>query len=187
MSTRDMPVVIYAATSADGYLAPVDGSVSWLEDFGGEGGGDDFGYDEFFGGIGSIVVGRTTYEQVRGFGAWPYEGRPTVVLTSRADAPTEGAPEGVRFEAGTDLPWLVQQLQEEAPGRATWLLGGGAVHQAFLAAGLVTEIWAHVMPVLLGDGIRMFPAAYPSQPLTLVESRTHPSGRGVVALRYRVG
>lgn len=189
MSTRDTPVVIYAATSVDGYLAPVDGSVGWLEDFGGDGDGrgDDFGYDAFFSGIGSIVVGRTTYEQVRGFGVWPYEDRPTVVLTSRADEPSGDVPENVRFEAGTDLPWLVQQLQEEAPGRATWLLGGGAVHQAFLAAGLVTEIWAHVMPVLLGDGIRMFPAAYASQPLTLLESRTHPGGRGVVALYYRVG
>ncbi len=201
MSTHDnggrhAPVVIYAASSADGYLAPPDGSVGWLDAFGGEGDAD-FGYDAFFGGIGSIVVGRTTFEQVLGFGEWPYAGRPTAVLTSRTgdgDGWPDGAlpdrdlPDGVRFDAGTDLGSLLDQLQTEAPERGTWLLGGGAVHQAFLAEGLVDEIWTHVMPVLLGDGIRMFPAAYPSQQLTLVESRTfHGNGPGVVMLRYRVG
>lgn len=180
---QDTPVVIYAASSADGYLAPVDGSVDWLEEFED---GPDFGYDDFFGGIGSLVVGRTTFEQVRGFGEWPYEGRPTAVLTSRDDLGPEPLPPGVRLDRGTDLAWLVQQLQAEASSGATWLLGGGAVHQAFLAEGLVDEIWTHVMPVLLGDGIRMFPSAYPSQRLTLVESRTYPGARGVVLLRYRV-
>jgi dihydrofolate reductase len=190
-SGRQAPVVIYAASSADGYLAPPDGSVGWLDAFGGEGDAD-FGYDAFFGGIGSIVVGRTTFEQVLGFGEWPYTGRPTAVLTSRpaeVDRPPDGTlPDGVRLDAGTDLGGLLDQLQTEAPERGTWLLGGGAVHQAFLAEGLVDEIWAHVMPVLLGDGIPMFPAAYPSRPLTLVESRTyHGNGPGVVMLRYRVG
>jgi dihydrofolate reductase len=193
---RHAPVVIYAASSADGFLAPPDGSVGWLDAFGGEGDAD-FGYDAFFGGIGSIVVGRTTFEQVLGFGEWPYAGRPTAVLTSRpggVDAlpndtvPDDSLPDGVRRDGGADLGGLLDQLQAEAPGRGTWLLGGGAVHQAFLAEGLVNEIWTHVMPVLLGDGIRMFPAAYPSQPLTLVESRTyHGNGPGVVLLRYRVG
>jgi dihydrofolate reductase len=183
-SGRDAPVVIYAASSADGYLAPADGSVGWLEEFED---GPDFGYDDFFGGIGSIVVGRSTFEQVRDFGVWPYEGRPTAVLTSRDDLGPEPLPEGVRLDRGTDLAWLVQQLQDEAASGATWLLGGGAVHQAFLAEGLVDEIWTHVMPVLLGDGIRMFPADYPAQPLTLVESRTYHGVRGVVLLRYRVG
>ena len=193
---RHAPVVIYAASSVDGYLAPTDGSVGWLDAFGGDGDAD-FGYDAFFGGIGSIVVGRTTFEQVLGFGEWPYAGRPTAVLTSRTGgwdtppgrtSPDGALPDGVRFDGGADLDGLLDQLQAEAPERGTWLLGGGAVHQAFLAEGLVDEIWTHVMPVLLGDGIRMFPAAYPTQPLTLVESRTHHgNGPGVVLLRYRVG
>jgi dihydrofolate reductase len=169
---RHGPVVIYAASSADGDA--------------------DFGYDAFFGGIGSIVVGRTTFEQVLGFGEWPYAGRPTAVLTSRSGGSDtlrdDNLPDGVRLDGGADLGGLLDQLQAEAPDRGTWLLGGGAVHQSFLAEGLVDEIWTHVMPVLLGEGIRMFPAAYPSQTLILVESRTyHGNGPGVVLLRYRVG
>ena len=73
---------------------------------------------------------------------------------------------GVRTDDGTDLADLVAALQEESGTGSTWLLGGGAVHRSFLAEGLVDEIWTHVMPLLLGDGIPMFPASYPAATLT---------------------
>ena len=76
------PVVIYTATSLDGYLAPRDGSVDWLEPFGE---GPDLGIDAFLDTVGSLVTGRTTFDQVRSFGVWPYGQRPTAVLTRRAD------------------------------------------------------------------------------------------------------
>ena len=179
------PVMIYAASSLDSYLAPTDGSVSWLDTFGTPD-GVDLGYDAFYAGIGSLVIGRTTYEQVLGFGDWPYAGKPTVVLTTRESLGTDPLPPGVRLDDGEDLAQLVRDLQDEAEG-ATWLVGGGAAHQTFLAAGLVDEIWTHVMPVLLGSGIPMFPPEFPQQSLTLLESRTyHGGGPGIVLLRYRV-
>jgi dihydrofolate reductase len=175
------PVVIYAAASVDGYLAPPDGSVGWLEDFAAAG---DLGYEEFVAGVGSLVVGRVTFEQVQGFGEWPYGTRPTAVLSSRTDAPEPSLPKGVRLDSGADLAGLVRQLQAESSSGATWVLGGGATHRALLAAGLVTDIWIHVMPILLGDGIPMFPAPSPEVRLDLVETRRHDVG--VTLLRYRV-
>jgi dihydrofolate reductase len=177
--------MIYAASSLDSYLAPADGSVSWLEAFGTDEAAD-LGYDAFLAGIGSLVIGRTTYEQVLGFGEWPYHGKPTTVLTTRESLGDDPPPPGVRTDHGDDLAQLVRALQDEAEG-ATWLVGGGTVHRAFLAAGLVDEIWTHVMPVLLGSGVAMFPPAFPRQSLTLLESRTyHGGGPGIVLLRYRV-
>jgi dihydrofolate reductase len=175
------PVVIYAATSVDGYLAPPNGSVGWLEDFAAAG---DLGYEEFVAGVGSLVVGRVTFEQVQGFGEWPYGTRPTAVLSTRTDAPEQSLPKGARLDSGADLAGLVRQLQTEASSGATWVLGGGATHRALLTAGLVTDIWIHVMPILLGDGIPMFPAPSPELRLDLVESRRHDAG--VTLLRYRV-
>lgn len=187
--------MIYAATSLDGYLAPPDGSVDWLEPFGD---GPDLGVEAFMKTVGSLVTGRTTFDQVRGFGAWPYGTRPTAVLTRRGGL--NDLPPGVRVDDGADLPGLIASLQEESipdesvaqdesahDGSAsgcTWLLGGGAVHRTFLAEGLVDEIWTHVMPLLLGDGIPMFPASYPAATLHLVETRTY--SNGAVLLRYRV-
>jgi dihydrofolate reductase len=177
--TERRPVVIYVASSLDGYLAPLDGSVAWLEPFNG---GPDLGFDSFLDTVGSLVTGRTTFEQVRTFGAWPYGSRPTAVLT-RGDGPKD-LPSGVRIDDGSELRSLVATLQEESGAGTTWLLGGGAVHQSFLAQGMVDEIWTHIMPVLLGDGIPMFPAAYPATDLHLVQSVAHENG--VVLVRYRV-
>ena len=171
-------VQIYAASSVDGYLAPTDGSVSWLEAF--DEGGIDLGYDAFYSHVGSIITGRTTYEQVLTFGGWPYEGKPVVVLSTR-EAGTSMA--GVRWNKGDNLAALVRELREETPGNI-WLLGGGAVHRAFLAAGLVDEVWTHVIPVMLGDGIPMFPSGFPQQRVSLTETRTY--ANNAIMLRYAV-
>lgn len=172
-------VVIYAASSLDGYLAPPDGSVAWLEPFGN---GPDLGFDHFLDTVGSLVTGRTTFEQVRTFGAWPYGSRPTAVLSRRGGV--TDLPLGARTDDGSDLRSLVAALQEESGSGTTWLLGGGLLHQSFLAEDIVDEIWTHIMPVLLGDGIPLFPAAYPPTKLHLVESTAHENG--VVLVRYRV-
>jgi dihydrofolate reductase len=171
-------VQIYAASSVDGYLAPPDGSVAWLEAF--DEGGIDLGYDSFYGRVGSIISGRTTYEQVLTFGGWPYEGKPVVVLSTRE--PGTSLP-GVRWNDGSDLAALVAELQDEAKGNV-WLLGGGAVHRAFLAAGLVDEVWTHVIPVMLGDGIPMFPPRFPEQRVSLIETRSY--ANDAVMLRYAI-
>jgi dihydrofolate reductase len=171
--------VIYAACSLDGYLAPPDGSVSWLEPFGK---GPDLGFDGFLETVGSLVTGRTTFDQVRTLGAWPYGDRPTAVLTHRSGL--RDLPPGVRADDGSNLRALVATLQDESGTGTTWLLGGGALHRSFLAEGLVDEIWTHVLPVLLGDGIPVFPAAYPAAELHLMQSVAHENG--VVLVRYRV-
>ena len=61
-------IQIYIATSLDSFIATADGGVDWLEPFQAE----DLGYSAFVATIGTIVMGRTTYEQIRGFGSWPY-------------------------------------------------------------------------------------------------------------------
>ncbi len=71
-------IQIYIATSLDSFIATADGGVDWLEPFQAE----DLGYSAFVATIGTIVMGRTTYEQIRGFGSWPYAGKRTVILSS---------------------------------------------------------------------------------------------------------
>jgi dihydrofolate reductase len=62
--------------------------------------------------------------------------------------------------------------------------GGAAVVQQFLAAGLVDEIQIHVVPILLGDGVRLFAAGLGEQPaLELMRVVDSPA---VTHLKYRV-
>lgn len=70
----------YIAASADGYVADADGGVAWLERFTDPAG---LGYGPFYAAVETRVMGRATYDQVRGFGDWPYDDRPTFVVTTR--------------------------------------------------------------------------------------------------------
>ncbi len=171
-------VQIYAASSLDGYLAPADGSVDWLGRFDD---GIDLGYDAFYAAVGSMIVGRSTFHQVLGFGEWPYQGKPVTVLSR--SAPPEELPAEVSFDEGADLLSLVTRMKAEA-SRNVWVIGGGAVHRSFLQAGLVDEIWLHLLPIMLGEGILMFPPRFDARDLTLTESRTYKNG--AVLLRYGV-
>jgi hypothetical protein len=96
---------LYIAVSADGYIATPDGGVDWLEPFQQH----DFGYREFMATIGTVILGRKTYEQALGFGEWPYPGKSAIVWTSRPLIPP---PEGV--EATSDLGARIARRRADA-------------------------------------------------------------------------
>jgi dihydrofolate reductase len=170
-------VVYHAAASVDGFIATPDGGVEWLSGFSSK----DGTYERFFAGVGSLVIGRTTFDQVLGWG-WPYGDKPAAVLTS-SPLPVE-APPTTFAVAGDDLAGVVERLRAAAPG-ALWIVGGGATAGAFLRAGLLDEIQLGVIPVLLGSGIPLFPRdGTPLHELELVEADACPSG--IVDLLYRV-
>ena len=170
---------LYIATSLDGYIATPDGGVAWLEPFdaGDEGG---YGYEEFLKGIGALIMGRATFDQVLGFGDWPYAGKRAIVLSSR---PADALPEGVEVRnVGAAA------AAEEARGFGggdIWLMGGGNVVRQFLDAGLIDDMEIFVMPVLLGGGVPLFPES--ANQAGLVLKGVDPYPNGVVRLLYSVG
>ncbi|MBR0673684.1 dihydrofolate reductase family protein [Neoroseomonas soli] len=167
-------VRLYAAISLDGCLADAVGEVGWLAPYEAE----DYGMPGFLAQIGTVLTGRTTYDQARGFGDWPYAGKRMVVLTTRPLDPDP--PAGVEATAG-DLGAIVARLRAETAGDI-WLLGGAAVAQACLARGLVDSLELFVIPLTLGAGLRLFAPAGPLRGWRLAETRSWPNG--VVLLRY---
>lgn len=165
--------VLYIATSLDGYIATPEGGVGWLEGY------EDSlaGYDEFIATIGGAAMGRETYE----FAArhdWPYKVMPVGVLTGR---PIEAPPPGVFAHPGPASELLTTLLRRT--DKDIWLLGGGRTIRAFLDANLVDEARIFVIPVLLGDGVPLFPTGrHAIQPLELTGVEAFESG--VVELRY---
>ncbi len=164
---------VYIAASVDGYIATPDGGVEWLEAFSGA----DFGYDAFFESIDTIVMGRASFDQVLGFGKWPYPGKPSIVLTHR-EPPRANIPD-LHFMKG-EIGRLADDILARAKGDI-WIMGGADTIRGFLAAGRVDTLEVFTMPVLLGRGIPLFlesDTARPlkAQPLKLVESRTLPKG-----------
>lgn len=163
---------VFIATSLDGFIARLDGSLDWLLQR--DAAGEDHGYDAFMERIDAIVMGRGTYESVLEFDPWPYS-KPVVVL-SRTLAATEvpGRLEGqVRFVA-RDPAETMRQLEAEGVGRV--YVDGGRVVQAFLRAGLIEDMVLTRIPVLLGEGRPLFGPTGRDIPLAHVSTTAFPSG-----------
>lgn len=166
---------LYVAVSLDGCIADARGEVGWLHPFDGQ----KYGLADFLAGIGTVLTGRATYDQARGFGDWPYAGKRVVVLTRRPLDPDP--PAGVEATQG-DIASIVARLRAGSAGDV-WLLGGAAVAQACLALDLVDSLELFVIPVTLGAGLRLFATGGVARGWTLVEAQPFPNG--VVALTYR--
>jgi dihydrofolate reductase len=150
----------HIATSLDGRIARPDGSVQdWLV----EGGPppEAFGFDAFYDSVDAILMGRGTYEAVRGMGEWPYPGKRVLVVTSQE---LRDAPPGVEARKG-DLPAIVAEL--EGCGRV-WVEGGGQLLRGMIAIGRLDRLEMAVLPIILGDGIPLFPTGTPELRLALV-------------------
>lgn len=164
---------VFIATSLDGFVARPDGRLDWLEPV--QAPGEDYGYQGFFDAVDTLAVGRTTYDVALGFSPWPWAGKRVVVLTHRPPAPRHGE----SFFAGEPAA-LVARLGRDGARRV--YVDGGHVISQFLAAGLVDDLTISVVPVVLGDGIRLFRAPLPERALALEGARTFPTG--LVQLRY---
>jgi dihydrofolate reductase len=164
------------ASSVDGFIAPLDGSLDWLAPF--EESGEDFGYAAFYESVDSVLVGGRTYRQMLGFAEWPYPGKPTWVFShSLVRAPKAD----VTVTAKTP-----REVAAELAGlgmRRTWLVGGGALAGAFQDAGLISEFIVSTMPVLLASGVPLLGDSGSPGSLELVDTRQYPCG--VQQARYR--
>lgn len=168
-------VYYYVASSLDGYIATPEGGVDWLTPF--QQSGEDYGYTDFYASMDALLIGSHTYEVALTYGAWQAPDKPSWVFTHR-DLPI--AHPSVTLT--TDDPVeVLRQLSHRGLGRA-WLMGGGELAGSFRKRGLISHYVVGLIPVLLGEGIPLFSAAPGDEALTLVESRSYPSG--VVLLSY---
>lgn len=175
MANSSAKLRLYIAASLDGFVSTADGKVAWLDRFN----TIDYGYEPFIKEIGTVVYGRATFDQVLTFGPWTDGGRKTIVLTHRPLGPD--APEGIETYAG-DIDQLITRLRQFTTGDV-WLIGGGQSIVPFLRRQAVDILEVFLMPVLLGAGIRLFPAAFNEQSLRLIETKSFPNG--VVYVRYQ--
>jgi dihydrofolate reductase len=181
-----MPSVqYYAAASLDGYIARPGGDLGWLTGYQGPGGGakgpfQDGSYDEFFAGIGAIVMGSATYEwMLQHASSWPYE-VPSFVFTSRDLAPREDG--DIKMVRGS-VEGVHAEVMAAADGQNLWVLGGGNLASQYVASGLLDELRVTIVPVVLGEGLPLFAEGVPGE---LRLEGQHTSENGMVELRYHL-
>jgi dihydrofolate reductase len=134
----------------------------------------------------AVIAGRRTYEHADRWQGDHHDGVPVFVLTR--DVPDDPPPGSVRYV--TDVRECASQARAAAGNDDVMVHGAGAA-QALLRAGQLDELELHVVPVLLGQGRRLFDNL-PTEhiELNLVRCLTTPEveelAQHVTHLRYRV-
>ena len=174
-------IVYYAACSLDGRIAGRDHDLAFLETL--AGGPDTYGYAEFVRDVDSLLMGAETWRFMVRHGSWPYEERPTWVLTH--DERLADLPGAHASAYRGDVRELVRQLDARGLER-TWLVGGGDVAGQLIEADLLSELIVTVAPTFVGDGPALASGRLPLRRFRLAEVRQFERSDGV-QLRYERG
>jgi dihydrofolate reductase len=171
-------------------------AASWRQQHGLSGGEDNADSDvlkESLDAIGAVVMGRRMFSG--GEGAWaddpnangwwgddaPYE-VPVFVLTHHAREPLQLRGGTFTFVTG-GIEAALTQAREVAGDKDVLVAGGASIAQQYLAAGLLNELQIHVVPLFLGDGVRLFDRIDPVAELETTRVIESPT---VTHLGYRV-
>jgi dihydrofolate reductase len=176
-------IIVYIATSADGYIARPDGDVEWLNR---RPRTLDYGMPEFYRSIDTILWGRKTYDWLlnhnkkRGRTKGLFDSKLANYVFSRTP-PKRTAP-GVEFVT-EPVKAFAQRLRARS-GKHIWMMGGGGLIASFLDAGEIDQFDIHVIPVFIGEGIPLVAPRHRDVPLLLRSAKKYTDG--VVRLRYEV-
>lgn len=171
-------ISLFIATSLDGYIAKPNNDLSFLKLVEKE--GEDYGYTEFTRTIDTLIIGRKTYDYVfEEIGSSYYDnGQRDVYVITRTERPQVGR---TTFYTG-DLSELVKRLKSEN-GKNIYCDGGAEVINELLKKDLIDDLIISVIPILLGNGTRLFKDGRPEQKLELVSVKTFDTG--LTQLHYK--
>lgn len=167
--------ILYIATSLDGFVAGKNDDISWLFSYNDV----DYGFDEFFSHIGAIIQGRRSYEVEMQHGWETPHLVPTFVLSHNMP---EKAPKR------SDVVFTNEDIAEvlikakKLTGKHIWIEGGANVAQQFLRRELTDELVLSLVPVILGDGVRLFDKIQKQIDLSLIGVKRF--DKGLVQLIY---
>ena len=137
--------------------------------------------DEFMS-TGATVAGRRTFEWAGGWGGDHHDGAP-IFIYSRQEPGIDIS--GWPLVTYVDSVESAMSRAKEAAGNRNVLVHGAAVAQLALSAGVLDELELHVVPVLFGQGRRLFDGMDPDQ-IELERTRILEGEGGVTHLHYRV-
>jgi len=147
-----MTNIVYVGTSLDGRISGRGGDLKWLE-YVPIPANDDLGFAEFMARVDAVVMGRKTFETLVGFDVgWHYP-IPGIVLSSTLTSVPQAFAEQVQIADRS--PAEMVELANELGYRNLYIDGGVTV-QRFLDADLIDEMIITEIPVVLGDGARLF-------------------------------
>lgn len=145
-------VILYISQSLDGFIADNKGSVEWII------GNDkeyasDYGYEKFIEDIDTVILGANTYKQIKNElspDKWVYENLQSYVLTNEKIKDTEA----IKY-VNMNIEKLINKLKQEK-GKDIWICGGANLVNQCVKANLTDEYQITTVPIILGNGVRLF-------------------------------
>ena len=179
-SSQKMPrkIIVYIATSADGYIARKDGAADWLDRPRTAG---DYGMGDFYKTIDTVLWGRKTWDLAMAMGGAGGGSRSKIKNYVFSHNPPKGK---------SKAPFVSEPIKDFATrlrnekGKDIWIMGGGGIIASFLDAGEIDEFIIHVIPTFIGEGIPLIEPRHRNVELELLS--THAYEDGVVKLHYAV-
>lgn len=175
MSNRKL--IVYISMSLDGFLATKDDDLSWLSAIEKE--GEDYGYTAFTKTVDTYIVGRSTYDVVLNLtgGKFPQSEQYKCYVITRQERESEN---GITFYNG-DIETLIQNIKKEEGGNI-YCDGGGQIVKLLMEKDLIDEYIISVIPIILGDGKRLFLGGTPMINIKAKPAKNYETG--VVQLHY---
>jgi dihydrofolate reductase len=168
--------ILFIAASIDGYIATLDEDLSFLSIVESE--GEDYGYSQFMNNVDTVIMGRKTYDWImKEVKEYPHPDKDSYIITR---TPREDSGR-IRFYTG-NLKELISMLKL-IPGKNIFVDGGAEVIDVLLKENLIDEFVISIIPILLGDGVRLFKDGRPELRLMLMHSECY--GTGLVQLHYK--
>ena len=170
-------VILFIAATLDGYIATQDEDLSFLSIVNLE--GEDYGYEEFIRNVDTVIMGRKTYDWImKEVKEYPHPDKDSYIIT-RTPRPDMNR---IKFYSG-NLKDLIKHLKLDDNGKNIFIDGGAELIDVLLKENLIDEFIISIIPIILGDGIRLFKDGRPELHLTLMHSKCYATG--LVQLHYK--
>ena len=163
------------AMSLDGYIAGPNGEADWIIM------DPEIDFQALFEQFDAFLLGRKTFESMRGKGGGRQSGVQTIVFSRmlrQRDYPN--------VTIVSENPQQVVADLRSKSGKDIWLFGGGLLFRSLVEARLVDAVEVSVMPVLLGEGIPLLPPNPSSERYKLSLASSKAFKTGIVSLQYAV-
>ena len=177
--TPTRKIIVNLATSADGYIARLDGNLDWLTKRPAPKG--FYGMPQFMRSVDAKLLGRKTFDLSVELGARFTADDPHYVFSRQP--PPAPVPAGVKF-VSQPIAVFAKRLRKQA-GKNIWMMGGGELIASFLDEDLIDEFIITVVPVFIGEGIPLIAPKLRNLPLKLLSAKPFPDG--VVQIHYEIG
>lgn len=165
-------IKLYIATSLDGFIARPDGALDWFPDLL-KGSKDRHGFRELMNSIDIIVMSSKTYHEIIGLNVdWPYKTKTTYVISHQ----------NTNLNENDNVIFITEKIVEniielkKGNGNDIWLVGGGQLITLFLNHDLIDEMQISYIPVILGEGIPLFPNEPKESKWEIIKNKIYDSG-----------